>query len=265
LNPNDVLQFGINKGNPVLGYALSLRQRMVEKLDRSFQDTDALAIASALVLGYQNQISQETLDTFSITGTIHVLSVSGLHVGIVFVVFSSLLFWMKNKKWKIIKAMILICLIWGYALITGLSSSVLRASIMISFGIIAFSFSRKGNIYNIIAASAFFLLLYNPHFISGIGFKLSYLAVLGIVFLYPKINTFFNIKNRFLSAIWSSSAISIAAQIATFPLVLYYFHFFPVYFLPANVLIILPASFVVYLGFLVLLIPDGIVLFWISR
>src|SRR5690606_8842130 len=90
------------------------------------------------------------------------------------------------------------------------------------------------------------------------------LAVLGIVFLYPKIYALFKIKNRLLSAIWSTSAISIAAQIATFPLVLYYFHFFPVYFLPANVLIILPASFVVYLGFLVLLIPDGIVLFWIS-
>jgi len=264
LDPENVLKIGSEKGNALIGFALNFRQRLVDKLSRSIQDKDALAIASALVLGYQNQISQETLDLFSITGTIHVLSVSGLHVGIVFVVFSSLLFWMKDKKWKIIKALILVFLIWGYALVTGLSPSVLRASIMISFGIIAFSFSRKGNIYNTIAASAFFLLLYNPHFISGIGFKLSYLAVLGIVFLYPKVSTFFNIKHRILSAIWSSSAVSIAAQLATFPLVLYYFHFFPVYFLPANVLIILPASFVVYLGFLVLLVPDGFVQFWIS-
>ena len=264
LSADDLVSLDFNRGSGLIGFALNFRQRMIEKLDRSIQDRDAFAIASALILGYQNQISQETLDMFSTTGTIHVLSVSGLHVGIVFAVFSSLLFWMKGRKWKIIKAMVLIFLVWSYALITGFSPSVLRASIMISVGIISFGFYRKGNIYNTVAASAFFLLLYNPHYISGIGFKLSYLAVLGIVFLYPRIYKLFKLKNRFLSAVWSSSAISIAAQLTTAPLVLYYFHFFPVYFLPANVLIILPASFVVYLGFLVLLIPEGIVLFWVS-
>lgn len=264
LKKEELLKIDWGKGGVLLAYALAFRREMVEKINRSLQNEDAKAIASALVLGYRNQLEQEVLNTFSITGTIHVLAVSGLHVGIVFVVFSSLLFWMKGRRWRFVKAIVLIFLIWLYALVTGLSPSVLRASIMISFGIVAFSFARKGNIYNTIAASAFFLLLYNPHYITEIGFKLSYLAVLGIVILYPKIYALIGLKSRILSGIWSYAALSIAAQLATFPLVLYYFHFFPLYFLPANVLIILPVSFVVYLGLLVLILPAGLLHSWVS-
>jgi len=257
LSSADVLKIDSNGGNVFIKYALRFRQKMVEKLKGSLHNKDVVAIASAIVLGYRDQLDQEVLNKFSQTGTIHVLAVSGLHVGIVFAVFSALLFWMKGAGWRFIKAVLLILLVWIYALITGFSPSVLRAAIMISFGIVAFSIARSSNIYNTIAASAFFLLLYKPQFIFEIGFELSYLAVLGIVLLYPKIHACFIIKNRFLSAIWSYAAVSIAAQIATFPLVIYYFHFFPVYFLPANVLIILPVSFVLYLGLLVLLLPYG--------
>src|SRR5690606_3938193 len=161
----------------------------------------------------RNSLDKEVLNTFSVTGTIHVLSVSGLHVAFVFAVLYTLLFWMKDKKWKIAKSLILIFFIWVYAFITGLAPSVLRASILISFGIVALNLSRRANIYNTIAASAFFLLLYNPYYIFDIGFKLSYLAVIGIVFLYPKIYGILKIKNRLLALIWSSAAISIAAQI----------------------------------------------------
>src|SRR5690606_36937339 len=257
LHEADVSVVGEGGGSKLRKRALIFRQNMVMKMKQGLQNNDALAVASALILGYRSDLDPDLLNIFSITGTIHVLSVSGLHVGIVFVVFSTLLVWMKGKRSKMIRGLVLILLIWLYALVTGLAPSVLRASIMISFGIIAFSFARKGNIYNTIAASAFLLLLYNPNYISEIGFKLSYLAVLGIVFFYPKLTSLFKIKNRLVSMVWSVAAVSISAQIATFPLVLYYFHFFPVYFLPANLLVILPVSFIVYIGLLVLVVPYG--------
>lgn len=264
LSAHDLIQTGSERGDFFIGHALVFRQRMIEKFSRSFTNSDALAIVSALVLGYRNELDQEIVNTFSATGTIHVLSVSGLHVGIIFLVFSTLFFWMKRGSWKIVRTLFLIILIWIYAFVTGLSPSALRASIMISFGIIALTVARRNNIYNTISSSAFFLLLYDPNFIADIGFQLSYLSVLGIVYLYPKLYALMIIENRMLSALWSYAAISVSAQLATFPLVLFYFHVFPVYFLPANILIILPATWVLYLGVLVLLIPYGIFHSWLS-
>lgn len=264
LSVDDLVKTGLEKGNYFINHALLFRQRMIKKFGQSFNNADALAIVSALVLGYRNELDQEIINTFSATGTIHVLSVSGLHVGIIFFVFSTLLFWMKRGSLKIIRALFLITLVWMYAFITGLSPSALRASIMISFGIVALTVARRSNIYNTISASTFFLLLYNPNFITDIGFQLSYLSVLGIVYLYPKLNTLMIIKNKILATLWSYSAISISAQLVTFPLVLFYFHVFPVYFLPANILIILPATWVLYLGILVLLMPFGTIHSWFS-
>lgn len=264
LSADDLIQIGSERGNLFIDHALVFRQEMIEKLSRSLTNSDALAIVSALVLGYRNELDQEIINTFSATGTIHVLAVSGLHVGIVFLVFSTLFFWMKRGSWKILRALFLITLIWIYAFVTGLSPSALRASIMISFGITALTVARRNNIYNTISSSAFFLLLYDPNHIADIGFQLSYLSVLGIVYLYPKLYALMIIKNRILSALWSYAAISVSAQLATFPLVLFYFHVFPVYFLPANILIILPVTWVLYLGILILLIPYGVIHSWLS-
>lgn len=246
------------KGNYSIQYAVAFRQRMLRVFERYLTDKGALSIASALVLGYRNDMEKEVLSVFTDTGTVHVLAVSGLHVGIVFVVFSALLFWMnRNPRIKFVKGIVLILLIWFYALITGFSPSVLRAAIMISFTLIAFHFVKDRNVYNTIAASALMLLLYNPKFISNVGFQLSYLAVIAIIYLYPKLRDLFAIENRILRWLWNYSALSIAAQLITFPLVIYYFNNFPLYFLPANLFIIIPATFIVYLGLALLVIPPG--------
>lgn len=256
-------KIGEGRGNPLVRLALSFRQLMLQKFEKYIADKDALSIASALVLGYRSDMEDEIVDTFSTTGTIHVLSVSGLHVGIVFLVFSGALYWMKGNKWlRVIKSILLIVLIWTYALITGFSPSILRAAIMISFALLAFQFMRNGNIYNTIAASALFLLVYNPRFIGDIGFQLSYLAVIGIVFLYPRIKKIIRVKSKILRLLWDYTALSIAAQLATFPLVIYYFHNFPTYFLPANLFVIVPATLIVYGGFVLLLVPSGTAAFF---
>ena len=248
---------GSQKGNWLKHKALELRAAWVQKLRQSLRSDENFAIASALVLGYRGVLEPETLQRFSKTGTIHVLSVSGLHVGIVFAVFSFLLRWMKGKHLDVLKAVLLIAAVWMYALLTGFSPSVLRAATMISFGIIALTLYRRAHIFNTICASALFLLLYNPAFLFDVGFVLSYLAVLGIVALHPIIHSSLQCRSRWLSPLISYASISLAAQWATFPFVFYYFHFFPVYFLPANMLIILPATLVVYLSAVVLVLPPG--------
>jgi competence protein ComEC len=250
-------KIGEKKGSSLIYNAIILRQRMIEKFEKYLQDKSALSIASALVLGYRQGMEKEVASVFTDTGTVHVLAVSGLHVGIVFVVFSALLFWMNaNPRLKFAKGIILILLIWFYALITGFSPSVLRAAIMISFTLIALNFVKDGNIYNTIAASALMLLLFDPKFIMNVGFQLSYLAVIAIIYLYPMLKGVFSIKNRLLGGLWNYSALSMSAQLITFPLVMYYFNTFPLYFLPANLFIILPATLIVYLGFALLIVPN---------
>lgn len=252
-------KIGEKKGSSLIYNAVILRQRMIEKFEKYLKDKSALSIASALVLGYRQDMEKEVASVFTDTGTVHVLAVSGLHVGIVFVVFSALLFWMNaNPRLKFAKGIILILLIWFYALITGFSPSVLRAAIMISFTLIALHFVKDGNIYNTIAASALILLLFEPKFIMNVGFQLSYLAVVAIIYLYPILKDVFSIKNPILRGLWSYSVLSISAQLITFPLVMFYFNNFPLYFLPANLFIILPATIIVYLGFALLIMPNGI-------
>ena len=258
LSENQIQKIGVNKANPIVQFALLLRQKMLKKLELQLTDKSAFLVASALILGYRNDMEKDVMGVFTNTGTVHVLAVSGLHVGIVFVVFSALLVRMnRNRKLKLLKGLLLLLLIWSYALLTGFSPSVLRAAIMISFTLVAVHLVKDINIYNTIAASAFMMLVYNPRFISHVGFQLSYLALLGIIYLYPKVRDLYKGENKVWKWIWSYSSLSIVAQLATFPLVIYYFNNFPLYFLPANLFIILPATLIVYLGFLVLILPFG--------
>ncbi|WP_257669880.1 ComEC/Rec2 family competence protein [Parapedobacter tibetensis] len=261
----EIQKIGAGRGNPLVGYALGLRQRMVAKFSQYIPDKDALSIASTLILGYRASMSQELLQAFSTTGTIHVLCVSGMHVVMVFWLLSKLLWWMdRGKNLRVVKFFVLLMCVWGYALLTGFSPSVLRASIMISFVMAASGFSQQARIYNSIAASAFFLLLYNPKFIAELGFQLSYLAVLGIVFLLPKLQVAFSVNNRLAKPVCDYTLLSISAQAGAGPLAAYYFHQFPLYFLPANLFVVLPASGIMYLGFALLLLPPGQLASWIG-
>src|SRR5690606_21264126 len=193
------------------------------------------------------------------------LSVSGMHVVIVFWLLAKLLWWMGGSKGlRAMKFIILLLAVWGYALLTGFSPPVLRASIMVGFVMAATIFGRQNRIYNSIAASAFFLLLYEPKFIADIGFQLSYLAVLGIIFLAPLWQSIFVSNHRLMKPIGSYVWMSMSAQAGAGPLATYYFHQFPIYFLVANLFIALPASGIMYLGFILLILPAGMLASWIG-
>lgn len=252
-------------GQALTAFALATRKGMVDKFGRFVPDKDAFSIASTLILGYRADLSPELMEVFSITGTIHVLSVSGMHVVIVFWLLAKLLFWMdRQKSLKILRFPLLLLAIWAYAFLTGFSPSVLRAAMMLGFVLWAEAWGRHSRTYNNIAASAFFLMLSDPKLLLDIGFQLSYLAVAGIVFLYPLLQKLYRVRHRFLKPVADYSMMSVAAQAGAFPLAMYYFQQFPVYFLLANLLIVLPASAIMYLGFALLLLPETTVTgFWL--
>jgi competence protein ComEC len=257
LLPKQYVLISKNTGNPIIAYSLRLRQQLVQKLKRNMRDTDAIAVASTLILGYKADLSNDVLQAYSKTGTIHVLSVSGAHVAILYLLLAFILrFLDRYRHGKLIKTTIIIAVIWYYSLLSGFSPAVCRAAVMISMVIIGKTFSRYINTLNVLAISAFILLLYDPFFITDVGFQLSYLAVFGLIVVQPVVYNLFKFKNKWADKLWALCSVSLAAQVITFPLSAYYFHQFPVYFLISNLFIIIPTTVIMYSGILFLLLPQ---------
>lgn len=220
-------------------------------LDQSPLEPDNLAVAKALLIGNKTDLDKDLLRTFSSAGAMHVLAVSGLHVGIILYFLTLIFKWVKRLPFgKVIYISILIVSLWTYALVTGASPSVLRSALMFTFVAIGYELERETSVYQSLFVSAFILILFDPLVIFKVGFQLSYLAVFGIVFLQSKIYNWFYIKNKVFNYIWKISSVSIAAQIATFPLGLYYFHQFPNLFLLSNLLVIPLVGIILALGIL---------------
>jgi len=240
--------------NPFYTGILRIRQFLDDRLSKSGLAPSELMVAKALILGEKENLDRDTLKAYSSAGAMHVLAVSGLHVGIVMLLVSFLLKPIKLlPKGQFLFLFAVLTAIWFYALVTGMSSSVLRASVMFSFVLIGKEIERENSVYQSILVSAFLLILVEPMVIFQVGFQLSYLAVFGIVYLQPKIYNLLYIKNYLGDKIWQISSVSIAAQFATFPLGLYYFHQFPNFFMLAN-LIVIPLAFAILLVGLLYLI-----------
>jgi len=206
------------------------------------------SILSALTLGYKDALTDDLQQSFRTTGTAHILAVSGMHTAIIFGVIVSIfsLFFRNPTRNRIIQLFIIICL-WIYAFITGFSPSVVRACIMLSIFCFGNIFNRKGFVYNNILIAAFLMLIYNPFWLFDVGFQLSFAAVLSICFFQPHISALLKIKNKYIKSVWELFCLSIAAQIGTFPICLYYFGSFPTYFFVTNLLIVPLVAVIIYL------------------
>ncbi|MBU1010637.1 MAG: ComEC family competence protein [Bacteroidetes bacterium] len=245
LRENDWIKTGDNKTNFIYLFAYRLRSKLLQVLSENGLHGDEHAVASAILLGYDDNLPKDLRKGYVAAGAMHILCVSGLHVGIVFLIFDFLLGFLKRGIiGKTAKTLLLLSAVWGYALITGLAPSVMRAALMISFVLIGRLIRRKGNVINSLAASAFVLLLIQPMNLFHLGFQLSYSAVLGIVLFYKPIADLWYIKQKILRYFWEITAVSIAAQIGTAPLAVFYFNQFPVYFWLSN-LVLVPLSFLV--------------------
>lgn len=247
LKDKDWISFGINRGNPLFMHSYRFRDRLLSSLQQCGVTEDAFGVGAALLLGYDEGLPAQVRQHYVAAGAMHVLCVSGMHVGVVYLLASYLLSFMgKGKRMLKLKRMLLLLLVWSYAVLTGLSPSVIRSTLMISLVSVGSLFRRKGNLLNSIAASAFVMLLIDPNDLFAIGFQLSYAAVVGIAMLQRPIYNLLYIRNKILDKMWEITAVSVSAQLATMPFTLFYFHQFTPYFWLSN-LFLTPLSFVAIL------------------
>lgn len=237
------------------------REMFHDAVMREVKNGDAQSVGEALVIGTKTAIDPEVQQAYANTGTMHVLAVSGLHVGILFAVLEFLLnpiSWFKRNKYgRVSKFLFIITIIWWYACLTGLSASVNRSAVMFTCLATGKLFSRQNNSFNVLFVSMFLLLVDDARCITQVGFQLSYLAVGGILFFQPYLQKLWRPKWKILNHIWTMTTVSVAAQISTSPISLFYFHQFPNYFLLSNMLAI-PISFVVLVWGLIFFVVNGI-------
>ena len=235
-------------------FADNFRKIINSKLIKAGFRPDALSIINALLLGQRQDISPEIYNNYVNAGTIHILAVSGLHVGIVFLILGFLLQPLHRFKYgkHFIKPTIIVLFLWGFAIVAGLSPSVTRAVSMFSIIAIAQHLKRPTNIYNTITISAFIILLINPIFIFDIGFQMSYLAVLAIVSIQPLLYKLWQPKNYLVDKPWQIFTVTLAAQLGVAPISLFYFHQFPGLFFVSNLVIIPFLGLILGFGLLVI-------------
>jgi competence protein ComEC len=235
-------------------YASSFRNKIIKNLQKNGFGKSELSVIIALILGQQQDISQDVLHDYQYAGAVHILSVSGLHVGFILLFINFLLRPIpKNKMGSFTKLMIVIISLWVFGVIAGLAPSVVRSVTMFSFVAFGIYLKRSVNIYHTLLVSAFLILLFQPSFLFDVGFQLSYVSLFFIVWLQPLFSGIWKPKNRIITYFWDILTVSFAAQIGAFPLSVYYFHQFPGLFFVTN-LVILPAmGLVLGLGVLVML------------
>ena len=241
------LKTGSNEGFSILNLAEKSQHKLLEIYHRFGISGDEFAVLAALTLGSKDALHPELRQNYTTSGGMHILAVSGLHVGVIYLVLNFLLqFFDRKQKYKFLKALTIVFLLWMYAFITGLPPSVIRSTLMFSLVALGTGLERKSQIFNTISMAAFIMLIINPNFLFDVGFQLSFSAVASIVYFQPKIAKWFVFKNKALRWAWDLTAVSLAAQIGTAPFSIYYFHQFPNYFLITNFIAIPFATFIIY-------------------
>lgn len=244
-----------SKTHSLFGLASNIREYINLKLKSYHFKPDELAIINALLLGQRQDISKAIYSNYTNAGAIHILAVSGLHVGILLIILSFVLRPIENfKHGKLTKTILLVAILWCFALISGLSASVTRAVTMFSIVAIAINLKRPTNIYNTLAISIFTILLFKPLFIFDVGFQLSYLAVFAIVVIDPLIYKRWRPKSKIIDFYWHTFTITLSAQLGIIPISLYYFHQFPSLFFISNLVIIPFLGLILGLGMLIIVL-----------
>ena len=243
--------------NTISGLANKIHTKISNSLEAYHFKPDELAIINALLLGQRHDISSEVYDNYASAGAIHILAVSGLHVGIIFLILNFCLKPIERlKNGKYIKITIVVLLLWCFAVIAGLRPSVTRAVTMFTVIAIAMNLKRPSNIYNTLAISMFFLLLFKPLLLFDVGFQMSYIAVLAIVSIQPLIKKVWTPKYKLVNYFWNIFTVTIAAQIGVLPISLYYFHQFPGLFFVSNLVILPFLGLILGLGFIVIILAS---------
>lgn len=236
-------------------YTSIFRNKIIQNLEKSGFKKEELAVISALILGQQQDISPEVLRDYQYAGAVHILSVSGLHVGFILLFITFLLKPLpKNKYGNFIRLTVILVSLWLFALIAGLAPSVVRSAAMFSFVAIGMFLNRETNIYHTMLVSLFLILLVEPLFLFDIGFQLSYIALFFILWLQPILKSIWQPKNKITAYFWDIITVSFAAQIGAMPLSIYYFHQFPGLFFVTNLVLIPCLSIIMAIGVLLMIL-----------
>lgn len=241
----------------IYSLAQNFRNKVVTNFVKKGLKGDELAVVKALLLGERQDISNELRQEYANAGAVHILAISGLHIGIIMFLLSWLLKpfeYLKNGKNS--KLILIILFLWIYAVIAGLSPSIIRATTMFTALSISLFSNRKTDVYNVLALSAFVLLLTKPQFLFDVGFQMSYLAVLAIVAIQPKLVALWHPKYKIIRYFWQLLCVSTAAQIGVVPLSLYYFHQFPGLFFLTNLVVIPLLGFILGFGLLLVFLAS---------
>lgn len=227
--------------------ALLFRQKTINLYKSLNLSHEAFTFVTALTLGYKEDLSNELKRAFQASGTSHVLAVSGLHVGIIFAAIALLTtIFGKVSKLRVFQQVVIITSLWAYALLTGMSPSVTRATIMLTIALIGKATNRNLFTYNIISASAFLILLFNPLQLFDVGFQMSFAAVISIVAINPILVGIIKPNHKISKWITNLITISLSAQLGVLPITLYYFGTFPTYFFLANLIVVPAITIAIY-------------------
>ncbi|HRG82885.1 MAG TPA: ComEC/Rec2 family competence protein [Chitinophagaceae bacterium] len=252
LRSGDFILLPDKKIKPLQQWLISSQEKLVQLLRKYITGEQEKGLAEALLIGYKNDLDKELVQSYSNTGVVHIIAISGLHLGIIYwlleLLFQPLL---KKKKSKWLRPILIITGLWTFSLLAGAQPSVLRSALMFSMIVIGESLGRKNTAFNSLACSALVLLLINPFWLWDPGFQLSYAAVASIlIFMRPVYNLFY-FPNKLIDFIWKMNAVTLAAQILTLPLSIYHFHQFPPLFFLSNLLAV-PLSSIILLAAILL-------------
>ncbi|HKG68564.1 MAG TPA: ComEC/Rec2 family competence protein, partial [Segetibacter sp.] len=242
------------KATAFKNWLFDIQSVVLKKLRQYIKGDREASVAEALLIGYRNDLDKELVQAYSNTGVVHIIAISGLHLGMIYAVLVWLLKPFKKKKWiRWIRPVLILAVLWIFTLLAGGVPSILRSAVMFSFIVLGETIDRKSSIYNTLAASAFVMLCFNPYYLWDVGFQLSYAAVISIITFAKPVYDWFYIKNRILDFFWELISVTIAAQILTIPIIFYSFHQFPNFFLITNCIIV-PLSSIILFAEITLLI-----------
>ena len=259
LKQSKFVLLNLHNENALYSFIYNARRKVINILQEFVKGNKKVTgIAEALLIGYKEDLDKDVVQAYSNTGVVHIIAISGMHLGLIYAV----LVWIflrlpLIKKSTAIRVVTILTCLWLFSLITGGSASVLRSAVMFTCILIGKEFFKQSSIYNSLAASAFLLLCYDPFLLWDVGFQLSYCAVVGIVWLQKPIQNLFYSKHKPLQYLWQMCSVTIAAQVLTLPICIYYFHQIPTLFLITN-LICVPLSTVILFAEILLIFLSSI-------
>ncbi|MDI9365589.1 MAG: ComEC/Rec2 family competence protein [Flavobacterium sp.] len=232
--------------NPFYKWLFTVRDNVLATLRTHIRTANELAVAEALLIGYRDDLDRDLVQSYSNTGVVHVIAISGLHLGMIYGMLTLFSWFKQYRATAILKPIVIILVLWLFTLIAGAAPSILRSAIMFTFIVLGNAMQKRSNVYNTLALSAFVILLINPYSLWDVGFQLTYSAVLSIILFYKYILQWLYFKNKLLRWFWALNAVTLSAQILTVPIIVYHFHQLPTLFFITNLVAVPLSGLILY-------------------